>query len=68
MVSPHLAMAAHAAHAASSSNSGTWVIYAIILVVGFLIGRLTGRRTGLKHLGQAEFNARWRNVRGVHRW
>jgi hypothetical protein len=70
MILLHLSTAAGAAHAAAAPahNNGTWIIDAIIFGGGLLCGRLWGRKSGLKHLGQAEFNARWRNVRSVRRF
>jgi hypothetical protein len=35
---------------------------------GILIGRLWGRRAGLRHLGEAEFRSRWGLVRKQSRW
>ena len=67
MILAHLAMAARATHAATGSNNSTWIIDGIFFAGGLLIGRVWGRRTGLKHLGEVEFNNRWRNVRGLRR-
>jgi hypothetical protein len=61
-------LAAHVAHAAHKSNEDAFIRYGLVLVIGIVIGRLTGRRAGLKHLGEAEFQTRWRNVRGVRRF
>lgn len=61
-------LAAHVAHAAHKSNEDSFIRYGLVLVIGIIIGRLTGRRAGLKHLGEAEFQTRWRNVRGVRRF
>lgn len=70
MILLHLTAAAHATHAAAPSSHGNnqWIIDVIFLVAGLLAGRLWGRRTGLKHLGEAEFNTRWRNVRALRRF
>jgi hypothetical protein len=69
MILAQLAMAAHTTHAATASPStGTWLIAGVFFLGGLIVGRLWGRRTGLKHLGAAEFNARMRNVRGVRRF
>lgn len=68
MILAQLAVAAHAAHAASSSSSNTWIIDVIFFGGGLLLGRVWGRRTGLKHLGEVEFNNRWRNVKGLRRF
>jgi len=35
----------------------------LLVLIGVVIGRLWGRRAGLKHLGATEFNSRWSNVR-----
>jgi len=40
----------------------------ILVVIGIVIGRLWGRRAGLKHLGEAEFRTRWGLVRRHRRW
>jgi hypothetical protein len=50
-------------HAHSSA-----VPYLIIGLILFLAGLYFGRIRGLRHLGEAEFQTRWRNVRGVSRW
>jgi hypothetical protein len=70
MILLHLSTAAAATHAAAAPahNNGTWIIDAIIFGGGLLCGRLWGRTAALKHLGQAEFNARLRNVRSVRRF
>jgi hypothetical protein len=68
MILAHLAVAAPAAHAASSPSSNTWIIDATFFGGGLLPGRVWGWRTGLKHLGKVEFNTRWRNVRGLRRF
>ena len=68
MILAHLAVAARATHAASSSSHNNWIIDAIFFGGGLLLGRVWGRRTGLKHLGEVEFNTRWRNVRGLRRF
>jgi hypothetical protein len=61
-------LAAHTAHAAHTSNQASLIRYGLVLAIGIVIGRLTGRRAGLKHLAEAEFQTRWRNVRGVRRF
>ena len=40
----------------------------LLVVVGILIGRVWGRRAGLKHLGAAEFKSRWGLVRRQRKW
>jgi hypothetical protein len=40
----------------------------ILVLVGVVIGRIWGRRAGLKHLGEAEFRSRWGLVRKHRRW
>jgi hypothetical protein len=62
LASAHAAHAAHVHHAASHDNS-MWLLELLILVVGIIIGRIWGRRVGLKHLGATEFQSRWNNVR-----
>jgi hypothetical protein len=59
---------AHAAHTTHAAGLAQSIPYLVILVVGIVIGRITGRRAGLKHLAEAEFQTRWRNVRGVRRF
>jgi hypothetical protein len=49
-------------------GAGGLAIYAVVLVVGIAIGRLWGRRAGLRHLGEAEFRNRWASVQNVRRW
>jgi hypothetical protein len=51
----------HHAH----SSIGPYLIIGLII---FLVGLYFGRIRGLRHLGEAEFRTRWRNVRGVSRW
>jgi hypothetical protein len=52
------------AHHAHSST----VAYLIVGVIALVVGLYFGRVRGLRHLGEAEFRTRWRNVRGVSRW
>jgi hypothetical protein len=61
-------LAAHATQAAHTSSDASIVRYGLVLVIGIVIGRLSGRRAALKHLAEAEFQSRWRNVRGVRRF
>jgi hypothetical protein len=70
MILLHLAVVAHVAHAAAAptAHNNGWVIDAIFFVGGLVAGRMWGRKTGLKHLGQAEFNTRWRNVKSLRRF
>jgi len=51
-------------HHAHSST----VVYLIIGLIPLVIGMYIGRVRGLRHLGEAEFQTRWKNVRGVSRW
>lgn len=44
------------------------VSYLVVGVIALLVGLFFGRARGLRHLGEAEFRTRWRNVRGVSRW
>lgn len=50
------------------SGGDTLIPYALVFIIGLIVGRLWGRRTGLRHLGEAEFRTRWANVRNLHRW
>jgi hypothetical protein len=54
----------------SSGNSDTELIPVdiILVLIGVVIGRLWGRRAGLKHLGASEFKSRWGSVRKVSKW
>lgn len=61
-------LAAHVTRATHKSNEADFIRYGLVLLVGIIIGRLTGRRAGLRHLGDAEFQTRWRNVRSSHRF
>lgn len=69
-VSQFLASAAqHAAAAHPKGHGNSMLPLEIVLVlIGVVIGRLWGRRAGLKHLGETEFQARWSNVRKLRRW
>jgi hypothetical protein len=40
----------------------------VLVVIGIVIGRLWGRRAGLKHLGASEFKSRWGAVRKQRPW
>jgi hypothetical protein len=42
--------------------------YVVVLAVGLVLGRVWGRRAGLRHLGEAEFRTRWAAVRKVSQW
>jgi hypothetical protein len=65
----HQVLAAVAAHHSSGSSDADLIPVDIILIlVGVVIGRLWGRRAGLKHLGETEFRSRWSNVRKLRRW
>jgi hypothetical protein len=61
-------LAAHVAQTAHASGNGKYIPYLVMLVIGVAIGRVWGRSAGLKHLGAAEYQARWRNVRSVRRF
>jgi hypothetical protein len=61
-------LAAHVAQATHASGDAQYIPYGVVLVIGLLVGRLWGRRAGLKHLGEAEYRTRWRNVRAVRRF
>lgn len=40
----------------------------LLILVGVVIGRLWGRRAGLKHLGASEFKTRWGSVRKIRKF
>ena len=61
-------LAAHLAQTAHASGNAMYIPYLVMLVIGVVIGRVWGRSAGLKHLGSAEYQARWRNVRSVRRF
>jgi hypothetical protein len=65
-----LAQHAPLASAATNQGSGSSMLplEIILVVIGIIIGRIWGRRAGLKHLGEAEFRARWGLVRRHRRW
>jgi hypothetical protein len=67
-VSHFLASATHCASSTCSSGNSILHLEIFLVLIGLFLGRLWGRRTGLKHLGQTEFNARWANVRRHRRW
>jgi hypothetical protein len=48
--------------------SGEFWLTVIVAVLALVIGMSYGRLRGLRHLGQAELNARWANVKRVSRW
>jgi hypothetical protein len=54
-------------HSASHGNS-MLPLEIVLVLIGVFIGRIWGRRTGLKHLGETEFHARWANVRKHRPW
>jgi hypothetical protein len=47
---------------------GLLIGLALVFIVGLVTGTNIGRRRALRHLGQAEFAARWRTIRGISRW
>jgi hypothetical protein len=59
----HLLASAVVHHRASHGASSMLILEILLVGVGVLIGRLWGRRAGLKHLGGAEFRTRWTAVR-----
>jgi hypothetical protein len=65
-------LASVASHAVTSHpahhGNGLLPLEIILVLTGVVIGRLWGRRTGLKHLGEAEFRTRWSGVRRLRRW
>jgi len=69
-VSHFLAFAAqHTSSTHSGSHRNSMLPLEIVLVlIGVVIGRFWGRRAGLKHLGETEFQARWNNVRKHRSW
>ena len=59
----------HAVNSHPAHHDNSMLPLEIILVlIGVVIGRLWGRRTGLKHLGEVEFRTRWNGVRKIRRW
>ena len=38
------------------------------IAIGLVVGTNIGRRRALRHLGAAEFAARWKTIRGISRW
>jgi hypothetical protein len=54
--------------ASHTSSTSLLPLEVILVLVGVIIGRLWGRRAGLKHLGEAEFRSRWGLVRRHRRW
>jgi hypothetical protein len=61
-------LAAHVAQTTHASGNAKLIPYGVVLVIGMVIGRMSGRRAGLKHLGEAEYQTRWRNVRALRRF
>jgi hypothetical protein len=57
-------------HAAGNGSDDTSLVPLdiVLVVVGVVIGRLWGRRAGLKHLGTSEFRSRWTSVRRIRKW
>ena len=51
-----------------TGGAGGLLTLLVVFVVGLIVGRLWGRRAGLRHLGEAEFRTRWVNVQRVRRW
>jgi hypothetical protein len=51
-----------------TSGNAKYIPYGVVLVIGLLIGRLSGRRAGLKHLGEYEYKNRWRGVKTTRRF
>jgi hypothetical protein len=69
-VSQLLASAANHAVTSHPAHHGNSMLplEIILVLIGVVIGRLWGRRTGLKHLGEVEFRTRWNGVRKIRRW
>jgi hypothetical protein len=66
---PYLTGSPHVVHhGVVTAGNGHLLVVALVLGLVFAAGLHFGRRRGLKHLGQTEFNARWRNVRNHRRW
>jgi hypothetical protein len=64
-VSHLLAAATTTHHAASHGVSGMLLLEILLVLAGVAIGRLWGRRAGLKHLGEVEFRTRYAGVRRI---
>ena len=47
---------------------GLVILSLLLFAAGLVLGANIGRRRALRHLGQAEFAARWRTIRGISRW
>lgn len=59
----------HAAHSAAAGQHTSMLPLEVILVLaGVLIGRIWGRRSGLRHLGESEFKSRLAAARRVRKW
>lgn len=70
---PHLFAAVYAQHAqvaksATGHGDSMLPLEIILVLAGVVIGRIWGRRAGLRHLGEAEFRTRWGLVRKHRRW
>jgi hypothetical protein len=55
-------------HTDSHHNFSGTVPYLIVGAIALLAGLHFGRARGLRHLGEADFQTRWRSVRGISRW
>ena len=63
------ATAPHAAHVASRGLGGlVWLLLLVVAGVAIWAGRQWGRRAALKHLGTAEFRARWATINRIRKW
>jgi hypothetical protein len=67
---PHILAVAVSHHASSNGGDDTSLIPLdiVLVLIGVVIGRLWGRRAGLKHLGASEFKSRWGSVRRISKW
>jgi hypothetical protein len=65
---PHLLAQVATHHSAGDGDAGLIPVDILLILVGVVIGRFWGRRTGIKHLGEAEFKSRWSTVRKHKKW
>ena len=71
LLSDHSVRAHHADQPVATGHSGgnsMLPLEVILVLVGVVIGRIWGRRAGLKHLGEAEFRTRMGLVRRTRRF
>jgi hypothetical protein len=52
----------------SAGHNDMWPLEVLLVLIGVFIGRIWGKRAGLRHLGEAEFRTRLTAARRVRRW